>query len=45
MAGGLPVKDVLISPPMKYLLVIFDDGVTREQLENLSPNMSRFGNY
>lgn len=39
LSCGLPVRDVLLSPPMKYLMVVLEDKVTREQLELCSPDI------
>ena len=36
---GMPVKEVLLSSPMKYLMVVLEDEVTREQLELCMPDI------
>ena len=39
LSCGLPVKDVLLSPPMKYLMVVLEDQITGKQLELCRPDI------
>ena len=39
LSCGFPVKDVLLSSPMKYLMVVLEDEVTRRELEACMPDI------